>query len=287
MRNKRFLLTLAGFCLVILLSAVLGLLSRSVPAMAPVGGGDAVEGYSLPIIMYHSVLKDKARHSQYVISPDEFEADLKYLRDNGYETVVIADLIDYVENGTPLPAKPVMLTFDDGYYNNYLYVAPLLDTYHMKGVLSIIGYYTDAYTEKPDENAYYSHVTWPQVKELIENGTFELQNHSYNLHSAKGGRKGTMKLKSETLGQYHEFLSADIKQLQDEFREHTGYEPTAFCYPFGAVSNASLDLIRDLGFRASLSCAQKLNHITRDPECLFMLGRYLRPHGTPVSKLLP
>ena len=287
MHNKRRLIGLCASLFLLLLAAVIGRSWEYVPAMAPVSESDPVEGYSLPIIMYHSMLKDKARHGQYVISPDEFESDLKYLRDNGYETVVIADLIDYVANGTPLPPKPVMLTFDDGYYNNFLYAAPLLEAYNMKGVLSIIGYYTDAYTEKPDENAYYSHVTWEQVKQLVENGPFELQNHSYNLHSAKGERKGTMKLKSETLGQYHEFLSADIMRLQNAFKEHTGYQPTAFCYPFGAVSEASLDLIHSLGFQASLSCEQRLNHITRDPECLFMLGRYPRPHGTPISDLLP
>ena len=63
--------------------------------------------------MYHGLLKEEARQGKYVLSPAQFESDLKYLKENGYHTVVVQDLIDYVEKGVPLPEKPVMLTFDD------------------------------------------------------------------------------------------------------------------------------------------------------------------------------
>ena len=72
----------------------------------------------LPIIMYHGVLNDSTRQGQYVISPAMLESDLAYIRAQGYETVLVQDLIDYVDNGKPLPEKSIMLTFDDGYYNN-------------------------------------------------------------------------------------------------------------------------------------------------------------------------
>ena len=52
----------------------------------------------MPIIMYHSVLKDKSSQNDYVISPDLFESDLKYFQENGYTTVTVNDLIDYVFN---------------------------------------------------------------------------------------------------------------------------------------------------------------------------------------------
>ena len=55
----------------------------------------------------------------------------------------MADVIDFVLNGTPLPEKPVMLTFDDGYYNDYVYAYPLLKKYNSKMVFSPIGRYVD------------------------------------------------------------------------------------------------------------------------------------------------
>ena len=87
----------------------------------------------LPIIMYHSVLK--SRSGDYIVHPSELENDLKYIKENGYETVVMADLINFVYEGVELPEKPIMITFDDGYYNNLGYAVPLLQKYGMKAVI--------------------------------------------------------------------------------------------------------------------------------------------------------
>ena len=62
-------------------------------------------------------------------------------------------------------------------------------------------------------------------------------------------------------------------------QEHTGYTPTTFVYPFGVISDAAVPIIRSLGFSATLGCANQKNTITRDPECLYGLGRFLRPPG--------
>ena len=73
------------------------------------------DGVALPIVMYHGLSEDPAAWGDYVISPAQFEADLRYLREQGYTTVTVADLLAYVDEGTALPERPVMLTFDDGY----------------------------------------------------------------------------------------------------------------------------------------------------------------------------
>ena len=80
---------------------------------------DAVkeESAKVTVVMYHLVSKGKAK-SRYIISPDELESDLKYLRDNGFATVVMQDLIDFVDGRSELPAKPVVLSFDDGNFSD-------------------------------------------------------------------------------------------------------------------------------------------------------------------------
>ncbi len=245
------------------------------------------EGYvKLPVLMYHSICKSGGKTGKYIISETDFENDLKYLNDNGYTTVVFKDLIDYIDKKAELPSKPVMLTFDDGYFNNYVYAYPLLKEYNSRAVLSIIGYYTDLYTKTPDENPAYSHVTWDNVKEMIESGTFEFQNHSYNLHSTDNGRNGSKKKRGESAEEYREMLCGDLGKLQEEFETNTGVKPIAYTYPFGSVSNASFPIIKELGFRASLSCESGMNRITRNPECLYMLKRYLRTPSKSAADML-
>ena len=77
----------------------------------------------LPVIMYHSII-DGVAEEKYIVSSQTIENDLKYLKENGYTAVLSADLVEYIENDKPLPEKPVMITLDDGYYNNMEYLEP-------------------------------------------------------------------------------------------------------------------------------------------------------------------
>lgn len=235
------------------------------------------EYIEVPIIMYHSILKDPSRSNKYTVTPSVLEEDLKYIKDKGYTTVTISDLISYVYDDTPLPEKPIVLTFDDGHYNNYGYLFPLLEKYDMKAVISIVGAYTDKFTETDEANLNYSYLRWKDIKELMTTGRIEFQNHTYSLHSNIGKRIGTKKIKGETDEHYKNVLEEDILNLQQEFEENTNYTPQCFTYPFGGISNASLDIIKELGFKASLSCEQGINKLTKNPNSLYLLKRYNRP----------
>ena len=235
------------------------------------------EYIEVPIIMYHSILKDPSRSNKYTVTPSVLGEDLKYIKDNGYTTVTISDLISYVYDDTPLPEKPIVLTFDDGHYNNYGYLFPLLEKYDMKAVISIVGSYTDKFTETDEANLNYSYLRWKDIKELMDTGRIEFQNHTYSLHSNTGKRIGTKKIKGETDEHYKSILKDDILKLQQEFEENTHYTPQCFTYPFGGISNASLDIIKELGFKASLSCEQGINKLTKNPNSLYLLKRYNRP----------
>ena len=283
---------LAGAMAAVMAVAASGVLALGVIAAVQADAEAKVEDrIDLPIIMYHGLLKEEKRQGQFIISPNLFEQDLRYLQENGYTTVVIADLIAYVQDGKPLPEKPVMLTFDDGYYNNYLYAFPLLKQYNCKMVLSPIGRYTDEYTQNKDTHANYAHCSWDAVREMMASGLVEFQNHSYNLHSIDSGRKGAKKKAVESLVDYRTLLVEDVMKMQTRMREETGYTPTAFVYPFGAVSSESLPILKELGFQATLICESHINAITRDPECLYGLGRYRRPAKTGseafFKKILP
>ena len=104
----------------------------------------------------------------------------------------------------------------------------------------------------------------------------EFQNHSYNLHTTNNGRNGSMKKRNESLEEYSKVLKADLGKLQEKFQENCNYTPNTYTYPFGAISYVSTDILKEMGFKASLSCWAGTSYITKDPECLYMLKRYNR-----------
>lgn len=242
-----------------------------------VSAATAPKGVKIPIVMYHAVLEDERRHGSYVISPAELENDMIWLSRHGYTTVLLSDIIAYEKGEKELPEKPVVLTFDDGYYNNYLYAFPLAKAHKAKFVLSPIVHYTDLYTETGEHNAYYSHVTWEQLKEMADSGLVEVQNHSFDLHQEGLGVK---KRRGETVAQYEQRLREDLGQAQREIEEHVGTAPNTLVYPFGAVSRETPEIAKKLGFACTLSCEEKISQVEPgNPDSLFDLGRYLRPSG--------
>lgn len=250
------------------------------PAAAPVGG----EAVPLPIFLYHIISPKKTY--QYGITPDEFESDLAFLSRNGYSTITMTQLIDSVDSGGSLPPKPAILSFDDGYYNNYVYAFPLLKKYRARMVLSIIGKSTDDFSSRPSDSLSYAHVTWAQIDEMLDSGPVEVQNHTYNLHEISGGRTGCMRKPGESPERYEKVVADDVGRLQKEIAERTGFTPNTFAYPYGKSSESTDDILKKLGFRATLSCDYGVNLIGGDPDGLFGLRRIERTHGWSVESVL-
>ena len=239
----------------------------------------------VPIIMYHLITEKPKYIGKYGVTPLEVEKDLQYLKENDYTTVLMQDLIDFVERGKRLPKKPIVLTFDDGNYSDYKYLFPLLKKYKMKAVVAILGDVTDRYTNDAADNpnGKYPNMTWPQIKELHESGIIEIQNHSYNLH----GKGGSGNKRSESAEAYRTRLTTNLKKLQEACEIHLGYVPNTFVYPLGVVGKGSRQILEDMGMKASLGCEEGINIVRQgDKDCLFKMHRYNRPSGTSIEKIL-
>ncbi len=236
-------------------------------------------GIELPIVMYHQIAHKNKNLGKYVILDTQFEKDLQYLKKQGYQTINMTQLIDYVQNGTPLPEKPIMITFDDGQESFYAYIYPLLEKYESYAVLSIVGAYADTYTELDDHHLSYSYLNWTQIEELTKSKWTEIQNHTYNMHDNKHGRLGCRIKKNESLADYTTALNNDIGKLQQELFKRTGWMPNTFTYPYGYYCKESVQILQQMGFEATLTCSEKLNYISRNHECLYGLGRFNRPNG--------
>ncbi len=263
------------------------------------GENNTSDSVGVPILMYHGLTNKASQVNDYFIPVDVFVSDLAYLHDNGYTAVTMTELIEFVYDETgrvTLPEKPVVLTFDDGFYNNYKYASPLLSEYGMKAVISVIG----SACEKESAASYhaedYCEVTWDQLKEMAESGLWEVQNHTWDLHESGSGsgRKGASKMEGEDSRAYQSMLTENLGKLQTRLETLTGMQPNTFTWPYGAHSEdaeASADSVRDLlhclGFRATLSCRSGINTVTRgDKEGLFLLRRNLRRPGVAIEGLV-
>jgi len=294
--NKQKILRLVGVAL-LLAGTAIGLFAfrshvgtraagRQNPGSVAVRKGAVEEGVEIPVLMYHSIMENP-RMSRYIISTEALEADLKFLKENGYHTVVMQDIIDYVYKGKRLPEKPIVLSFDDGHYNNLSYVQPLLKEYGFRGVIAVVGVFTDKFTEADDSNPRYSHLTWNQIKEMAEEGVFEIENHSWDMHTNSGGKNGSKRMWGESQEDYSCRLTEDLMRLQDRLCEVTGRAPNTFVFPFGAVSDGQQEILKGMGFLASLSCEEGVSRVCQgDPDCLFLMKRCIRSPKVSAEGIL-
>ena len=273
MRKKRLA---ALFGLAALMVGLLSVPSQPGDASQMAMDSAVSKSVRLPILMYHSILRDPRKADTYIATEDQFRKDLKYLKDNGYETVVVKDLIDYVNELGPLPEKPVMITFDDGQYNTLCYALPILEELNMKAVLSIVGSFAEASSQNPDPNPNYGYLSWDDVRILSESGHFEIQNHSYAMHSMTL-RKGAMRRTGESSSTFCSTFNADVMKQQLLLQEKCGIHATAFVYPYGFISPETQDCLTEMSFSASFSTYERINLIQKgNPDCLFLLGRFNR-----------
>ena len=244
--------------------------------------GDSVR---LPILMYHGVLKSK--QGIYIVSPAQLENDLSAVKSAGYTFVTVKEVEAYASGTGDLPKKPLLVTFDDGYYNNYYYALPILKKHGAKALLSVVGAYTAYSAESGDkDNPNYSHVTWEEIGELARSGVFEIGNHTYDMHRYSP-RFGASQKRGESAAEYKTALRRDVGRLQETLFKKSGVTPVAFAYPFGKYNDAAREVLTDMGFTVLLTCNEGVSIVRRsDPSSVLCLKRFNRDGRLSTAELL-
>ena len=236
------------------------------------------ETVRLPIVMYHHVSENEKLWGKYVVSPRELENDLAFLRQAGYESVSVQQLLAWKAGAAELPEKPCMITFDDGYESTGVYAAPLLEKYGFTGVLAVIGSVAEQYSEQPDHDLRYSHLSWEAVAELEKSGVMEIQCHSWAMHALKP-RKGCNRRSGESEAAYRAALTEDTERFMEGCILHDVEGVPAVAYPFGAYCALTGEVMEDLGCAVAFTCTERVNTLDPDAPDLMELGRFNRPHG--------
>ena len=183
----------------------------------------------VPVLNYHQV--EEKNGNPLTLWPDQFEAQMAYLADEGYTTITIDEMMDALENGTSLPEKPVIITFDDGYADNYEYAYPILKKYGFKATIFLIYDFT---------NTYPNYLTWEQINEMKDSGLIHFESHTM------------------THANLAELTSADdlrheIADSHDLLSEKIGYDMHYIAYPGGRVNPEIEEMTRAAGYRGMLA----------------------------------
>lgn len=247
---------------------------------APVSGkkSAAAQPVRLPVVMYHQLSPDGTRAGDYVLPLWQFEDDLRYLKEQGYEAVGVKQLLDWVDGRGTLPEKPCMITFDDGYETTGVCAAPLLEKYGMRAVVAVIGSVAQQYSDTPDDTLAYAHLSWEELEELSKGGALEVQYHSWDMHTL-GARRGMNRRRGESEADYRAALEADLARWRAAAAAHGVETVPAAAYPFGAYGALTETVLRESGLRVGFSCSEQVNALTGEASELFSLGRFNRPWG--------
>ena len=186
----------------------------------------------IPILLYHNFVTEVPNSDQddfkYINTPESFKENIKTFLDNGYTIISIKELADADKGKTELPNKPIIITFDDGYYSNYEYIYPILKKYNAKASIFIV---TDKIGKEFDGIKY---LGWDECLEMQNSGLVEIYSHS---------KKHVFYDKLPVRE-----IRDDVKESYEMIEEHLGKKDLkVFAYPYGAYTEETVRILKNNG----------------------------------------
>lgn len=191
----------------------------------------------VPILAYHMV---NDLDEVYSITPAKFEEHMAYLVNEGYTAISLAQLVSAWSGGPPLPAKPVIITFDDGYRDNYEIALPIMAKHGMKGTVFVIASHVGEH----------NYMTWEQIKAMQSQGT-EIGSHTFS-HVALS--------EVEPEAQVQE-----IQQSKHVLEDALGTPVAFLAYPYGKFSPALFSVLQQSGYQGACTGKAGLNKPGMNP----------------------
>lgn len=181
-------------------------------------------GYHFPILMYHSISPNNSSHSKLIVNPFQFERQMNFLKKKNYRVISTEELPWNLFKKN----KTVILTFDDGYEDNYTYAFPILKKYKFPATIFIV---TD-WIGKP------GYLKWHQIKEMEKQG-IRFGNHT--------------KSHAHLLSLSEKDAKKEIEEPQHILKSKLKHPSSIFCYPFGAYSSSIQTWLKQNGYKAALA----------------------------------
>ena len=195
------------------------------------------DNIGIPVLYYHSV--DENAANEVTITPEKLQEQLDYINDNNYVTITMTELYDHIENNKPIPEKSILITFDDGYMNNYTEAFPMLKELNMTATIFCVGNSLDG--------SYY--LSEEAIKEMSDYG-IDIESHTVN------------HVHLDTMSYDEQLL--ELKNSKNILEKITGKEVLSLAYPFGDYNDNTIKAAKDAGYKMGFTTKLGLSDRTDD-----------------------
>ena len=188
---------------------------------------DSESGTKVLVLNYH-----KIDHTFISLSvrPEDFDNQMKYLHDNGYHTINPDELYDALAGNGQLPENPVLITFDDGYEDNYTNAYPILKKYGFKATIFVVTGFLDRHKK--------GYLSWDQAREMNKNG-INIESHTVN-------HKPMTDLTDDE-------LRSELVDSKKKAETELGHEVNYVAYPTGTYNLHIAQMVKEAGYKAAFT----------------------------------
>jgi poly-beta-1,6-N-acetyl-D-glucosamine N-deacetylase PgaB len=271
-------------CKLVVACAAAGTLTSALAGASVVSSAPAsAAGYRVPVLSYHDIVPVPSLDDEpESVSVDNLVRQFSALHAKGY-TPVTMDQVEAASRGeTALPAKSILLTFDDGYRSFHTHVLPLLKAYKWPATLAVIGTRVDS-AQVAGEPAY---MTTRELRDVVASGLVQLANHTDNLHHGvlvnKWGNAQPAAVnriwangRLETDAEWFSRVTSDLQRNQERLRTLTGKTPTALVWPYGRQNEALQKVARSLGLTMLFTLDDGISDLRQESAAVrrYLVGR--------------
>ncbi|MEZ0480622.1 polysaccharide deacetylase family protein [Planococcus sp. SSTMD024] len=215
-------------------------------------------GIEIPVVNYHVISHDPDPNNLYQYSVEEFEKQMAYLKENGYSSLTIDQYFEILDGTAAMPAKPILITFDDSTNDFYPNAFPILEKYDLKATQFTISDWVD------DSQS----MTAEEITTVMEQG-IDIQNHTSTHPSLD-------QLSYDE--QYDE-----INDATATLESITGETTDVFAYPYGAYNDDTLAVVENLGFRGAFTIE---GGVSTDQDNRYELPRFMILNGDTLDDFI-
>lgn len=253
---------------------------------------DETVSRDVPVLMWHNLAEESS--GDMTISVDTFRAQIEALHEAGFKTVSLQQLYDYVHFGTELPEKPIVLTFDDGYFSNYEYAFPILQEYDMQATIFAIGVSVGKDTYKDTDHAMTPHFGADEAREMVDSGLISVQSHTFDMHQWPPFEDGNAQVRETLLpfdgeadADYEAAVEADFAESRELLESITGQPVNALAFPEGAYVTLTQDALRNAGAELTFTTVRAVNTVVKGlPQSLCAMPRFGMTESTDMTALV-